>query len=368
VIDIETFERLLTPVACGISLYMPIDPDRRDKRAPEARLRNLVGRAQALVAEVADSEQLVRSLESLLETTDFARHRDPGLAAFATLGRAAPEVIPLPRQPSELVVAGTDFHIKPLLPLNAAKQRFGILALSKARVRLLIATPFSLGERELEALPVDVQAELDSRPAAERATDADAVRMQLLAGSPRNIATAVRAAIGEDPAPIILAADPHVAGNFLQQVTINQIHPRLLEVNPFALSDEELHARALDVVRPDLDIELDGVLETVQARLGSGDATVAIRLEEILRAAREGRVDAVVVAEDEAVWGTFNAGGSVLAHGTPGRSDSDLLNLAAVLTLRCGGRAFAVPKYRIPRGLSAAATMRFAAPPISGGP
>jgi hypothetical protein len=186
VIDIETFERLLTPVACGISLYMPIDPDRRDKRAPEARLRNLVGRAQALVAEVADSEQLVRSLESLLETTDFARHRDPGLAAFATLGRAAPEVIPLPRQPSELVVAGTDFHIKPLLPLNAAKQRFGILALSKARVRLLIATPFSLGERELEALPVDVQAELDSRPAAERATDADAVRMQLLAGSPQH--------------------------------------------------------------------------------------------------------------------------------------------------------------------------------------
>lgn len=112
-------------------------------------------------------------------------------------------------------------------------------------------------------------------------------------------------------------------------------------------------------MRPELDAELDGVLEQVDARLGAAEPTVAIRLEEILGAAVEGRVDAVVVAEDETLWGRFEPGYTLAAHGKPGPDDEDLLNQAAILTLRNGGRAFAAPRERLPRQVPAAAVLRF---------
>ena len=103
-------------------------------------------------------------MRSAVDGVDFARHRDPGLAIFAAHqadGNSLLEVVSLPQSPTELVTAGTDCHIKPLLPLVAANQRFDILALSKANVRLLTATPFTWTELPLEALPIEAQAELD---------------------------------------------------------------------------------------------------------------------------------------------------------------------------------------------------------------
>ena len=48
-INDEIFSELLTPVACGLSIYMSVDPDVRDQRAPQARLRMLVGNARDLL-------------------------------------------------------------------------------------------------------------------------------------------------------------------------------------------------------------------------------------------------------------------------------------------------------------------------------
>ena len=362
-IDADTFSRLLPPVICGISIYMPIDTEQRDPRAPDARLRGLIDQAaQILDRRGHEAAGLLEPLRGFLATADFASHRDPGLALFVgegsgEIGGQVFEVVSLPVQPDEFVTVGPDFHVKPLLPLLAADRRFGILALSKANVRLLTATPFTWAEVPLETLPIEAQAELDSRRAAEAA--ATEVRKELLVSNPRYIATAVKAAIGEDPAPIVLVADPNVGSAFLQDVSIRQLHPEPLHLNPFALSDQELHARVLEIMQPSLGSELDEMIDKVNARLGTAESTVAIRLEEILTAGREGRVDAVLVATDETLWGHPKPDGSVVAHGTASTDDEDLVNLAALLTLRQGGRAFACPRERIPRQSPAVATLRF---------
>lgn len=362
-IEADTFSRLLPPVICGISIYMPIDTEQRDRRAPDARLRGLIEEAaQILERRGHEAAGLLDPLRGFLATADFAQHRDKGLALFvgegsAEVGGQIFEVVSLPVQPDELVTVGPDFHIKPLLPLLSADRRFGILALSKANARLLSATPFTWAEVPLTTLPIEAQADLDSRQASEAASED--VRKELLVSSPRYIGTAVRAAIGEDPAPIVLVADPSVGGAFLQEVSMRQLHPEPLHLNPFALSDEELHARVLEIMEPSLGAELDEMIEKVNARLGTAEPTVAIRLEEILTAGREGRVDAVLVATDETLWGRVKPDGSVVAHGTAGVDDEDLVNLAALLTLRQGGRAFACPRERIPRQSPAVATLRF---------
>ena len=368
-IDKDEFRQLLEPVARAVSIYCSIDTNQRDQRAPQTRLRSLIDMAEQQLArnglDARECAELVEHLQSLVSDLDFARHRNPGLTIFATAPSAAAQaakIVPLPAAMPELIAVGQNFHIKPLLPLMAADQRFGILALSKGNVKLLTATPFMWADVPLEVLPLEFQAELDARLEATGHGGqgvSDAARKELLVSNSRTIETAVKAAIGDDPMPIVLVADPHVAGSFLQNAEIRQIHPRQVHLNPFALDNAELHARALDVIRPDLDAELEAVIDQLNARLGTAETTVAIRLEEILVAAREGRVDSVVVAEDELLWGSFAETGTLVAHGTPAPGDEDLLNLAAVLTLRTGGRAFAVPRARVPRQVPAAATLRF---------
>lgn len=369
-IGADVFATLLAPAACTVSVYLAIEPGEHDRRAPDARLRGLIQRADEQLERRGMDPRLrgavLEPLRRFAADADFARHRNLCVALFARWGDApgdeAPAAgmttIPLPWTRPDEVVVGPDFHLKPLLPMLALDRRFGILALSKSNVRLLSATPFNWTAVPLEALPIEAQAELDSRPAADAETT-DEARMALIVADPRRIAIAVKAALGDDPAPVVLVADPHVAGHFAKHAQLPGLHPAVLHLNPFALTEAELHGKVVELMQPDLQSELDGVLEQVEARLSTAEATVAIRLEEILAAASEGRVDSVVVAEDEALWGRFEPGQSLAVHGRSGPDDEDLLNQAAVLTLRNGGRAFAVPRGRLPRQAPAVATLRF---------
>jgi len=359
-IEAETLQLLLEPGRCLVSIYLQTEPGERDLRAHEAKLRGLLDAAAERLdrcgMQKPERDALLGPLHGYATGAAFAEHRDPGLAIFARPGQP-PHFEPLPRAPEEIVVVGNDFHIKPLLPLIAANRRFYLLALSRAKVRLISATPFSWTEVPLEALPMEVQAELDSRPAADGEM-LEEVRTSLMVAEPRRVRVAVEAALGGDDAPLILAADPNVAGHFTQQADMRQMLGKQLHLNPFGISDAELHAKAVELMRPELDAELETVLNQIAARLGTAEKTVTLRVEEILRAGPEGRVDAVVVAQDDTLWGRFQDG-AVIAHGTPGPGDVDLLNLAAVLAMRTGARAFAVRRERLPRQAPAAATLRF---------
>ena len=374
-IGADVFAALLAPAACAVSVYLSVEPGEHDRRAPDARLRSLIQLADERLdqrgMDLRTRHDVLEPLRQFAADADFARHRDPCLALFRRWEDAPGSDAPSGDAPAagmttvalrwtrpDEVVVGPDFHIKPLLPMLALDRRFNILALSKSNVRLLSATPFGWTAVPLEALPIEAQAELDSRPAADAAST-DEARMALIAADPRRIAIAVKAALGDDPAPIVLVADPHVAGHFAKHAQLRELHPAVLHLNPFALSEAELHGKVVELMQPDLQSELDGVLDQINARLGTAEPTVAIRLEEILAAAQDGRVDSVVVAEDEALWGRFQPGHSLVAHGRPGPDDEDLLNQAAVLVLRNGGRAFAVPREKLPRQAPAAATLRF---------
>lgn len=358
-IDPDVLPALLEPAEPALSILFPMATDQRDQRAPDARFRQLLGEAEERLAHAGLDEADRRSLLAPAEDAgrDFTRHRDPGLAFYLAQGRE-PEIVALPDSPADCVVVGRHFHLKPLLPVLARNRRFFVLALSSANARLLRATPFAWEELALAALPPDAQAELDSLPAVGGPAP-DETRRRLVTADAHRVAHAVRAAIGTDPAPIVLAAEPQVAGHFTKSAQLPQLLAEGVSVNPFALTDADLHARALAVIAPALETEAEILLDQVNARLGTAEATVAIRLEEILAAAQEGRVDAVAVAADAVLWGRWQAGETVAAHGHQAPGDEDLLNLAAVLAMRTGARAYALPGARLPRQSPAVATLRF---------
>jgi hypothetical protein len=106
--------------------------------------------------------------------------------------------------------------------------------------------------------------------------------------------------------------------------------------------------------------DLHDAEERIRARLGTAEPNVAIRLEEIVSAARFGRVDALLIASDEELWGRFDeSSNTVTAHGRPEIDDEDLLNFAALWTLSNGGRVHALKRENLPRQVLAAAALRY---------
>jgi Bacterial archaeo-eukaryotic release factor family 3 len=354
---------LLRERPCAVSIYLPIDPNNRDLRAPDARLRNLIDAAAHRIEDAGQGrtqgKALLASARQFALSVDFMRRRPSGLALL--IASDLIRVLDLPGPVGEIVVVGKHFHIKPLLEPMAHNQPFFLLALSRRDVALWKISPFHRERLTLDLPNPELQAEFDSRLAGEMLpAGAEALRKSLLLEDLQRVAASVRQAIGDQEGQLVLAGDPHVTGEFRHVAgQLHEVHPEALQLNPFALDEETLHRRLVALIAPTLNTERDAVLDLARARLGTADPTVAIRFEEILQAAQNGRVDAIVVAGDQAVWGRSTAGKVPQVHGAPKGEDEDLLNVAAVETLCRGGRAFAMPVAHLPRRSAAVATLRF---------
>jgi len=353
----EILENLLEPAEHVVSVYLPLDPEQRDTRLQQARLRTALHDADAALERRGLEPQrragLLASLEEATGKLDLATHRDPALALF--LSERGLQTMPLPQSLPYSVTAARHANIKPLLPILARQRRFWLLALSTGRARLFSVTPFDCQEIPLE---------LEERNAPSMGAEGQAAREEgetttVLTDEILRVGQAVKARLGQDPAPLLLAAEPRVSGHFQKLAPLPNLLPEGLALNPFAFPPAELQKRALKAMQPLLENEVQQLLEKIEARLGTAEPTVAIRLEEILHAAEEGRIDALAVAADEAVWGRFGQGTGLQAHGSPRGPDEDLLNQAAVTALRSGARAFALPRERIPRRCAAAALLRY---------
>jgi hypothetical protein len=92
-----------------------------------------------------------------------------------------------------------------------------------------------------------------------------------------------------------------------------------LSENPDALSNEELYRRAYALVQQKQTEARTAAVERLNARLSSGKATT--RPEEIVKAARYARIDALFLSGDEHLWEylTRREIGSSLMAALPGK-------------------------------------------------
>ena len=93
---------------------------------------------------------------------------------------------------------------------------------------------------------------------------------------------------------------------------------------------------------------------------GSGDVRAATSIEDVVRAAYQGRVDTLLLAEGEAVWGRYHEEADEVATGQEfAETREDLLNAIAARTLRQGGTVYVLPEKDIPEDAPAAAILRY---------
>jgi hypothetical protein len=184
------------------------------------------------------------------------------------------------------------------------------------------------------------------------------LRKAVLVESLQRVASAFEPHLKRNPAPLVLAAHPEIQGNFREIAGWKELLPEGILENPDAFAEAELHRLAYAVVEPKSDGARRAALDRLNALLPVGKAST--KPEDIVKAARYARIDTLFLSGDERLWGQFDeAENRVLAHGSKGDGDIDLLDYAASMTLRQGGSVMLVDRAALPPPGMAAAILRY---------
>lgn len=365
-----------------VSIFMPTHRSGRETEQDPLRLKNLLGQAEeelrALGLRGPDADAVLDPGRTLLQDKAFWQNRQEGLALFFAPGWWRTLATPVALDES-IVVSGR-FHVRPLLPVLSPDLRFYVLALSRHGARLLAATRFTIEESDVRDLPagmddvldiVETERQLQSHVAARRGSSraggsvafhghglgrdaADERLLEYFRAVDRGVAAVVRA----DDAPLVLAAVEHFLPLYRQVTAVPTVIDAAVPGSPDELADTELHRRAWALVAPLAEREIDERLASYGEHAAKGGAAHSIG--SVLRGAQAARVETVFVPIDHAIWGKFDeVNGRARIHESRRTGDEDLLDRAAVETIRNGGNVVSLPKERLPDGGPLAAIMRY---------
>jgi hypothetical protein len=376
----ELEELVMMEARPGISIYLPTHVAGREVRQNPIRLKNLLsvaGERLRTGRRLPEINALLSPAQRLVEDGAFWRsqqHEQQGLAIFLAPG--FDRTVKLPITVPEEVMLGSHFHIKPLLPVLEDAGPFWLLTISASRTRLYEGSRWDFAEVAGLGLPqgvawVEGMTEYEENyyaspvgrhggvaKAQSFGDDPDQIRKEELLELLHRIAPPVEPLVKRHPAPVILAASPEIQGHFREIAGWKEIHPDGLSENPDALTNEELHRRAYALVEQKQIEDRNTALERLNARLSIGKATT--KPEEIVKAARYARVETLFVRGDEHLWGVFDeAEDQLVVHGSAVEDDVDLLDYAALMTLRHGGSVMLVDRAALPPPGLSAATLRY---------
>jgi hypothetical protein len=369
---------------------MPTHRAGHEVRQDPIRFKNLVEDARDRLVEGGmrrpDAESLLQSAMNLLQNERFWRYQDDGLAVFVS-----PEWFRYYRVPlefDELVVTSDRFHVKPLMPLLAEDGKFYILAISKDRTRLLQASQSSVSELDLDnidnipqgmadALRYDVvekqvQFHTETAGAPGGITAPAGGRQAMFHGQGsvkedrkepilryfQQVDNGLRDFLQDESVPLIVAAVDYLHPLYQQANCYANLIPEGIVGNPDLLRSEELHQQALEILQPYFDRSREESMNLYHELVGTGKTSN--RIDRVVPAAYNQRIDRLFVARDRHQWGLFDPqSNQVQLHEAEEPGDEDLLDFAAAHTFLNNGLVYAIEPDKMPEDASVAAILRF---------
>ena len=366
-----------------LSLYQATHRQHPNNVQDPIRFRNLVKELEASLRQQYPQREvapLLAPFEALADDAAFWNHTTDGLAVLGAPGMF--RVYRLPRPVAELVVVADSFHTKPLLRITQSADQYRVLGLSRNSFKLFEGNRDGL--REVQPLDNAEQTadamlgkDTDVREGAHRAygptggqgstgdsawsgTD---VKQDLADRDMEQFFRAVDQAVTQRYGQtggmgLILAALPEHHHLFRKVSKNPQLLNEALDVHPDALSIDALRERAWQLIQPTYLARLAGLVDTYGAASGKAQASDA--LDDIAKAAVEGRVATLLIEADRVIPGQINAAtGKVTARKLDNPHVDDLLDDLGELVLKAGGDVVMVPAERMPSTTGAAAVYRF---------
>ena len=265
------------------------------------------------------------------------------------------------------------FLVRPLLQTLAHETQFHLLALSQRNVRLLHCTQHGFEPVTMREFPHSLEDYLNNRQPDHRLASRSSAGPS--AGGMKGVTSGmntdreredrylrnfftevdkgVTAHVRGQGGPLVLAGVEYEVAIYRRVNRYKQTLEQTVHGSPDGMTDNALHARAMDAVMSTYSEPVQKMMAEIRELAGTAQASTDPRA--IVQAAFQGRVMDLVIAANAEVRGAWNeqtqeaeAGGS-----------EELLNAAALETIRHGGRAFVLNEADMPVKSAAAAVFRF---------
>lgn len=389
IFSIKDFQELLgTRADSCVSIYVPTEPTGEQGQAGPIELKNLLTQAEErLIARQlrpATVRGMLQPAHDLQADRAFWKSQSLGLAVF--LANGSLRAWRLPARFAPFAFVGNHFYIKPLLPLVEGEDQYFVLAVSQNEVKLYAGNRTSVSQIHVDELPKNLAEALHfhqpeglfqvrsihrAGPPAARGKSAKegAVFHGQGAGGPehhkddilayfRAINGALEGFLHGQSAPLLFAGVDYLFPIFREASSYPFLVDRPLDGNPALWNAVELFKRARPIVEPHWSRSRQRDARRIVDLTGTD--LVSSDIEHVLPAAEEGRVDAVFVALDAQLWGSFDpATRRVDIRGGKQDGAEDLLELVARTVLEHQGQAYGVPVSDLPVGLLLAAHYRY---------
>ncbi|MGQ9550204.1 MAG: baeRF7 domain-containing protein [Roseiflexus sp.] len=364
-----------------VSFFLaPYPPGETLQRA--VQLENLLRRAEAQLEtdgyERDDMRAMLAPVREMTDARTLEPYQDAGLAIYVAPGQFY--LYQVPHRVSNAVVMGRRPYIKPLLIPRPATGSFYVLALSKNRARLLHATPSGITPVPLPDAPEGLDDLPQTDPTGRQAQRHVTRSMRggasgaMYPGHGGNIfdekvevhrylqavSNAVERAMNRTRDPLVLAGVEYMVSMYRSLNGYAHVIDGHISGSPDHLSDEALCERGINVLMDHLNRLATDERDRFEALLQYNPPRASANLRTILPAAHAGRIERLLIASDQQVWGRYNPDEETVSlHDEPLPGDDDLLDVAAHQTVLHNGEAIAVTAAEIPGSNGVAAVFRY---------
>jgi len=358
-----------------ISLYLPVTAAAGSLAGALTRGTELLRTA---AAGLADTTMTLAKAEELLESRWDAvqqsarEHRNPRACAIFMAGNFF-DCYWFTEPVAERATIGRAFYIRPLISLMAAGERFFVLALSQKHARLLEGSRDGMEKLKVQIVPASLREDLARQDFQRQAQFHTAGRASagkrgsVFYGTDinlkerilhyfRTVDRTVSRALKGQSAPLVLAAVEYLYPLYQAANSYPHFAERCVPGNPDFLSPNALSAAAAKIAASHGEEAKAAALEMYRKLVNT--PRTSSNLREILVAAERGRVRFLFLPPAGEQWGSFVLPETVHVHKQPEPGDDELLNLAAVLTLRHEGQVYVVSAEELREGAALAAVFR----------
>jgi Bacterial archaeo-eukaryotic release factor family 3 len=362
-----------------VSLFMPMHVKDRNAMEDLVRLRKLADEAQKGLEDAglrqSEAEKLLAPLRDLPLDQKAWQHRGRSIAFFSAPGFH--QIIHNGAELKPLVHVSDQFYFLPLVPHMMDSERFFVLAISQNRARFFEGDGERLHEESLAGIPKNLEAAIDieypEHGQRYHSGDTGSRGKQMAlhhgqGGKPevikddmrqflQQIAAVVDKRLRNERAPLVLATVESTVPMWRETSDYKFLLDDIANGNPDHLSPAQLHAKVWPLVKP----ALGAYRKWCEERLATSHGTkLASSLREIVPAAISGRISALFIDCKRSRWGRYDpANNAVVLHMERQPGDQDLIELAAVETMRNGGDVFDLQPKNGDAGESAEALLRF---------
>jgi hypothetical protein len=341
-----------------ISIYIPVAPTGVDRREQSVRFKTALNEVTELLKQRGSDQAQISTL--LAPIKDVADREEYGTGKSVAIFRS-PDLfrqVSLPWEIGEMITVADHFQIRPLLSLLRKPKSFYVLALSQKHIRLLRCTNDSSEEMQLpESFPRNLQQWMatdkpdhmqDNRSNAGPSvggmkgvmfgTNSDLEKKdEYLWHFYKAVDGSLHDLLKDDPAPVILAGVDYELALYHRVSKYPHLMDDGVHGAPDILKGVDFRQRALELLDAQGTRSLENAL-TLYEKQGGTDR-VSTDPANILKAAREGRVAYLFLADDV--------------------DASERFNVAALQTLLNSGQVHMVSRDRLPGGGAMSALLRY---------